>query len=220
VTVSSKSERDFATTPERVVFVIDDDVAVRETLSSLFRSIGLRVELFGSTREFAQIKMPDAASCLVLDVRLPGLSGLDFQTELAKGEIRIPIIFMTGHGDIPMSVQAMKAGAVDFLTKPFRDQEMLDAVVRALERDQNRRESEKGIVEIRVRLESLTAREREVMGFVVDGLMNKQIAPKLGVTEITVKVHRVNMMRKMKARSVVDLVGMADSLGIRRQKIG
>jgi len=210
VTVSSKSERDFATTPERVVFVIDDDVAVRETLSSLFRSIGLRVELFGSTREFAQIKMPDAASCLVLDVRLPGLSGLDFQTELAKGEIRIPIIFMTGHGDIPMSVQAMKAGAVDFLTKPFRDQEMLDAVVRALERDQNRRESEKGIVEIRVRLESLTAREREVMGFVVDGLMNKQIAPKLGVTEITVKVHRVNMMRKMKARSVVDLVGMAD----------
>jgi len=220
VTVSSKSERDFATTPERVVFVIDDDVAVRETLSSLFRSIGLRVELFGSTREFAQIKMPDAASCLVLDVRLPGLSGLDFQTELAKGEIRIPIIFMTGHGDIPMSVQAMKAGAVDFLTKPFRDQEMLDAVVRALERDQKRRESEKGIVEIRVRLESLTAREREVMGFVVDGLMNKQIAPKLGVTEITVKVHRVNMMRKMKARSVVDLVGMADSLGIRRQKIG
>ena len=210
MTVSSKSERDFATTPERVVFVIDDDVAVRETLSSLFRSIGLRVELFGSTREFAQIKMPDAASCLVLDVRLPGLSGLDFQTELAKGEIRIPIIFMTGHGDIPMSVQAMKAGAVDFLTKPFRDQEMLDAVVRALERDQNRRESEKGIVEIRVRLESLTAREREVMGFVVDGLMNKQIAPKLGVTEITVKVHRVNMMRKMKARSVVDLVGMAD----------
>ena len=220
MTVSSKSERDFATTPERVVFVIDDDVAVRETLSSLFRSIGLRVELFGSTREFAQIKMPDAASCLVLDVRLPGLSGLDFQTELAKGEIRIPIIFMTGHGDIPMSVQAMKAGAVDFLTKPFRDQEMLDAVVRALERDQKRRESEKGIVEIRVRLESLTAREREVMGFVVDGLMNKQIAPKLGVTEITVKVHRVNMMRKMKARSVVDLVGMADSLGIRRQKIG
>ena len=220
MTVSSKSERDFATTPERVVFVIDDDVAVRETLSSLFRSIGLRVELFGSTREFAQIKMPDAASCLVLDVRLPGLSGLDFQAELAKGEIGIPIIFMTGHGDVPMSVQAMKAGAIDFLTKPFRDQEMLDAVVRALEQDQIRRERERAVVEIRVRLESLTAREREVMGFVVDGLMNKQIAPKLGVTEITVKVHRVNMMRKMKARSVVDLVGMADSLGIRRQKIG
>lgn len=219
MTVSSKSQRDLASMPERVVFVIDDDVAMRETLSSLFRSVGLRVELFGSTREFTQIKMPDAASCLVLDVRLPGLSGLDFQAELAKGEIRIPIIFMTGHGDIPMSVQAMKAGAVDFLTKPFRDQEMLDAVIRALERDQNRRESEKAVVEIRVRLESLTAREREVMGFVVDGLMNKQIAAKLGVTEITVKVHRVNMMRKMKARSVVDLVGMADSLGIRRQKV-
>lgn len=219
MTVSSKSQRDLASMPERVVFVIDDDVAMRETLSSLFRSVGLRVELFGSTREFTQIKLPDAASCLVLDVRLPGLSGLDFQAELAKGEIRIPIIFMTGHGDIPMSVQAMKAGAVDFLTKPFRDQEMLDAVVRALERDQNRRESEKAVVEIRVRLESLTAREREVMGFVVDGLMNKQIAAKLGVTEITVKVHRVNMMRKMKAQSVVDLVGMADSLGIRRQKV-
>jgi FixJ family two-component response regulator len=219
VTVSSKSQRDLATTPERVVFIIDDDVAMRETLSSLFRSVGLRVELFGSTREFAQIKMPDAASCLVLDVRLPGLSGLDFQAELAKGDIRIPIIFMTGHGDIPMSVQAMKAGAIDFLTKPFRDQEMLDAVVRALERDQKRRESEKAVAEIRIRLESLTAREREVMGFVVDGLMNKQIAAKLGVTEITVKVHRVNMMRKMKARSVVDLVGMADSLGIRRQKV-
>lgn len=218
MTVSSKSQRDLATTPERVVFVIDDDVAVRETLSSLFRSIGLRVELFGSTREFAQIKMPDAASCLVLDVRLPGLSGLDFQAELAKGEIGIPIIFMTGHGDVPMSVQAMKAGAIDFLTKPFRDQEMLDAVVRALEQDQIRRERERAVVEIRVRLESLTAREREVMGFVVDGLMNKQIAPKLGVTEITVKVHRVNMMRKMKARSIVDLVGMADSLGIRRRK--
>lgn len=219
MTASSKSQRDLASMPERVVFIIDDDAAMRETLSSLFRSVGLRVELFGSTREFAQIKMPDAASCLVLDVRLPGLSGLDFQAELAKGEIRIPIIFMTGHGDIPMSVQAMKAGAVDFLTKPFRDQEMLDAVVRALERDQNRRESEKAVAEIRVRLESLTAREREVMGFVVDGLMNKQIAAKLGVTEITVKVHRVNMMRKMKARSVIDLVGMADSLGIRRQKV-
>jgi Response regulator len=219
VTVSSKSQRDLAITPERVVFIIDDDVAMRETLSSLFRSVGLRVELFGSTREYVQIKMPDAASCLVLDVRLPGLSGLDFQAELAKGDIRIPIIFMTGHGDIPMSVQAMKAGAIDFLTKPFRDQEMLDAVVRALERDQNRRESEKAVAEIRVRLESLTAREREVMRFVVDGLMNKQIAAKLGVTEITVKVHRVNMMRKMKARSVVDLVGMADSLGIRRQKV-
>jgi FixJ family two-component response regulator len=218
VTGSSKSQRDSAAAPGRVVFIIDDDVAMRETLGSLFRSVGLRVELFGSAREFAQIKMPDAASCLVLDIRLPGVSGLDFQAELAEAGIRVPIIFMTGHGDIPMSVQAMKAGAIDFLTKPFRDQEMLDAVVRALERDQKRRDSEKAVAEIRVRLDSLTSREREVMAFVVEGLMNKQIAAKLGVSEITVKVHRVNMMRKMKARSVVDLVGVADSLGIRRPK--
>jgi len=215
---SSKSPRDLASTAERIVFVVDDDVAMRETLSSLFRSVGLRVELFGSAREFTLIKMPDAASCLVLDIRLPGVSGLDFQAELAEADIRIPIIFMTGHGDIPMSVQAMKAGAIDFLTKPFRDQDMLDAVVRALERDQKRRDSEKAVAELRVRFDSLTSREREVIALVVDGLMNKQIAAKLGVTEITVKVHRVNMMRKMKARSVIDLVGMADLLGIRRPK--
>jgi FixJ family two-component response regulator len=218
VTRSSKSQRDLTTAADRIVFVIDDDVAMRETLSSLFRSVGLRVELFGSTREFAQVKMPDAASCLVLDIRLPGISGLDFQAELAKAGIRVPIIFMTGHGDIPMSVQAMKAGAIDFLTKPFRDQEMLDAVVRALERDQKRRDGEKVVAELRVRFDSLTLREREVIALVVDGLMNKQIAAKLGVTEITVKVHRVNMMRKMRARSVIDLVGMADLLGLRRQK--
>ena len=215
---SSKSPRDLASAAERIVFVVDDDVAMRETLSSLFRSVGLRVELFGSAREFTLIKMPDAASCLVLDIRLPGVSGLDFQAELAEADIHIPIIFMTGHGDIPMSVQAMKAGAIDFLTKPFRDQDMLDAVVRALERDQKRRDSEKVVMELRVRLDSLTSREREVIALVVDGLMNKQIAAKLGVTEITVKVHRVNMMRKMKARSVIDLVGMADLLGIRRPK--
>ncbi len=196
---SSKSPRDLASAAERIVFVVDDDVAMRETLSSLFRSVGLRVELFGSAREFTLIKMPDAASCLVLDIRLPGVSGLDFQAELAEADIRIPIIFMTGHGDIPMSVQAMKAGAIDFLTKPFRDQDMLDAVVRALERDQKRRDSEKAVAELRVRFDSLTSREREVIALVVDGLMNKQIAAKLGVTEITVKVHRVNMMRKMKA---------------------
>jgi FixJ family two-component response regulator len=218
VTGSSKSQGDPATAPERVVFIIDDDVAMRETLGSLFRSVGLRVELFGSAREFAQIKMPDAASCLVLDIRLPGVSGLDFQAELAEAGIRVPIIFMTGHGDIPMSVQAMKAGAVDFLTKPFRDQEMLDAVVRALDRDQKRRDGEKVVSEMRIRLDSLTSREREVIAFVVDGLLNKQIAAKLGVSEITVKVHRVNMMRKMKARSVIELVGMADLLGIRRPK--
>jgi FixJ family two-component response regulator len=218
VTGNSKSNRDAATPADRVVFVIDDDEAMRETLSSLFRSVGLQVELFGSARDFAQIKMPDAASCLVLDIRLPGVSGLDFQAELAKSNIRTPIIFMTGHGDIPMSVQAMKAGAIDFLTKPFRDQEMLDAVVRALERDQKRRDSEKVVVELRSRFESLTSREREVIGMVVDGLMNKQIAGKLGITEITVKVHRVNMMRKMRARSVIELVGMADVLGIRRPR--
>jgi FixJ family two-component response regulator len=218
VTNSSKSQRDLATVAERIVFVIDDDVGMRETLSSLFRSVGLRVELFGSAREFAQIKMPDAASCLVLDIRLPGVSGLDFQAELAKAGIRIPIIFMTGHGDIPMSVQAMKAGAIDFLTKPFRDQEMLDAVVRALDRDQKRLDGEKVVVELRIRFDSLTSREREVIALVVDGLMNKQIAAKLGVSEITVKVHRVNMMRKMRARSVIELVGMADLLGIRRRQ--
>jgi FixJ family two-component response regulator len=218
VTGSSKSQRDLATAAERVVFVIDDDLGMRETLSSLFRSVGLRVELFGSAREFAQANKPDAASCLVLDIRLPGVSGLDFQAELLKADIRIPVIFMTGHGDIPMSVQAMKAGAVDFLTKPFRDQEMLDAVVRALERDQKRLDSEKVVTELRVRLDSLTSREREVIAFVVDGLLNKQIAHKLGVSEITVKVHRVNMMRKMKARSVIELVGMADLLGIRHPK--
>ena len=216
MTGSSKSQANAAIAAERVVFVIDDDEAMRETLGSLFRSVGLRVELLGSARDFAQVKMPDAPSCLVLDIRLPGVSGLDFQSELAKAGIRIPIIFMTGHGDIPMSVQAMKAGAIDFLTKPFRDQEMLDAVVRALERDQKRRDSEKVVAEVRERFDSLTSREREVITMVVDGLLNKQIAGRLGITEITVKVHRVNMMRKMRARSVIELVGMADLLGIRR----
>jgi FixJ family two-component response regulator len=207
-----------ATAEEPTVFVVDDDESMREALHSLFRSVSLRVETFGSTADFLRSTLPDAASCLVLDVRLPGLSGLDFQAELAKANIHIPIIFMTGHGDIPMSVQAMKAGAIDFLAKPFRDQEMLDAVARALDRDQKRRDSEMAIAEIQVRLDSLTSREREVMAFVVEGLMNKQAAAKLGVSEITVKVHRANMMRKMRARSVVDLVGMADALGIRRPK--
>jgi FixJ family two-component response regulator len=218
VTGTPKSQRDLTTPAERIVFVIDDDMAMRETLSSLFRSVGLRVELFGSAREFARIKIPETASCLVLDIRLPGVGGLDFQAELANADIRIPIIFMTGHGDIPMSVKAMKAGAIDFLTKPFRDQDMLDAVVKALERDQKRRDSEKVVSELRVRFDSLTSREREVMAMVVDGLLNKQIAGKLGVAEITVKIHRINMMRKMKARSAINLVGMADLLGIRRSK--
>ena len=218
MTGGSKSRDDPASAPERIVFVIDDDVAVRATLSSLFRSVGLRVELFGSAREFAQIKMPDVASCLVLDIRLPGVSGLDFQAELAEADIRIPIIFMTGHGDIPMSVKAMKAGAIDFLTKPFRDQDILDAVIRALERDQKRRDGQKTVSELRILFDSLTSREREVMTHVADGLMNKQIAAKFGITEITVKVHRGHMMRKMKARSLIDLLGMADLLGIRRPK--
>jgi FixJ family two-component response regulator len=218
VTAGSKSRDDLTSAAEPIVFVIDDDVAMRTTLSSLLRSMGLRVELFGSAQEFAQIKMPDVASCLVLDIRLPGVSGLDFQAKLAEAGIRIPIIFMTGHGDIPMSVQAMKAGAVDFLTKPFRDQDILDAVIRAIERDKSRRDSEKGVSELRTLFDSLTSREREVMTLVVTGLMNKQIAAKLGVTEITVKVHRGHMMRKMTARSVIDLVAMADQLGIRRPK--
>jgi FixJ family two-component response regulator len=218
VTGGSKSRDNLASAAEPIVFVIDDDLAMRMTLSSLFRSMGLRVELFGSAQEFAQIKMPDVASCLVLDIRLPGVSGLDFQAKLAEADIRIPIIFMTGHGDIPMSVRAMKAGAVDFLTKPFRDQDILDAVIRAIERDQKRRDSEKAVSELRVLFDSLTSREREVMEQVVTGLMNKQIAAKLGITEITVKVHRGHMMRKMKARSVIDLVATADLLGIRRPK--
>ncbi len=218
MTQRAKSSHEPASAKESTVFVIDDDVAMRATLSSLFRSVGLRVELFGSAHEFAQIKMPDVASCLVLDIRLPGVSGLDFQAELAEADIRIPIIFMTGHGDIPMSVKAMKAGAIDFLTKPFRDQDILDAAVRALERDQKRRDSEKAVSELRILFDSLTSREREVMTHVADGLMNKQIAAKLGITEITVKVHRGHLMRKMKARSLIDLLGMADLLGIRRTK--
>jgi FixJ family two-component response regulator len=218
VTERAKSSHEPASAKESIVFVIDDDVAMRTTLSSLFRSVGLRVELFGSAYEFARIKMPDVASCLVLDIRLPGVSGLDFQAELAKADIRIPIIFMTGHGDIPMSVKAMKAGAIDFLTKPFREQDILDAVIRAIERDQKRRDSEKAVSELRIPFDSLTSREREVMTLVAAGLMNKQIAAKFGITEITVKVHRGHLMRKMKARSLIDLLGMADLLGIRRTK--
>ena len=199
-----------------VVFVVDADVSIRPALRSLIRSVRLNVEFFSSPLEFLLKKRPDAPSCLILDVRLPGKSGLDFQRELAEANISIPIIFVTGHGDIPMSVRAMKAGAVDFLTKPFRDQDILDAVSRALERDQKRRGSEKAVSELRILFDALTSREREVMTLVVAGLMNKQIAAKLAITEITVKVHRGHMMRKMKARSLVDLVATADLLGIRR----
>lgn len=203
---------------EPTVIVIDDDQSVRDALSSLFRSVGLKCDLFSSTADLWRSKLPDVASCLVLDVRLPGVSGLDFQNELAKADIRIPVIFITGHGDIPMSVKAMKAGAIDFLTKPFRDQDMLDAVAMALERDRQRRESEVAATDLRQRFELLTPREKEVMGFVTAGLMNKQVAAEMGVSEITVKIHRGHAMRKMEARSLADLVRMAELLGVRRTK--
>jgi FixJ family two-component response regulator len=206
------SEGPRKTTP--VVFVVDDDESLRESLGSLFRSVGLRVELFGTAPEFLRTTLPDVPSCLVLDVRLPGLSGLDFQSELVRANVRIPIIFMTGHGDIPMSVKAMKAGAVEFLTKPFRDQDMLDAVQLALAKDGVRRENEQAIVDLRSRFAGLTEREKEVMALVTAGLMNKQIAARIGLSEITVKVHRGNVTRKMGARSLAELVRMAESLGI------
>jgi FixJ family two-component response regulator len=200
-----------------IVFVIDDDASLREALSRLFRSVGLQVKTFASAPEFLQGKLPDVASCLVLDVRLPGLSGLDFQSELAKASIDIPIVFMTGHGDIPMTVRAMKAGAIEFLPKPFRDQDMLDAVQVGLERDRDRRKNAGSAAKLKACFETLTAREQEIMGFVTSGLMNKQIAGQIGVSEITVKVHRGSVMRKMGAKSLAELVRMADALGIRRQ---
>ena len=206
-----------AAAEEPTVFVVDDDESMREALRSLFRSVKLKVETFGSTADFLRSKLADVASCLVLDVRLPGISGLDFQAELAKANIHIPIIFMTGHGDIPMSVKAMKAGAIDFLTKPFRDQDMLDAVTGALERDRTRRESERTVSELRTRFETLSPREREVMGFVTAGLMNKQIADEVKLSEITVKIHRGHVMKKMGARSLADLVRMAEALDIRAE---
>jgi len=203
-----------------IVLVIDDDLAIRESLTSLFQSVGLRVKVFGSAPEFLQSNLPNVPSCLVLDIRLPGISGLDFQIDLANAGIHIPIIFMTGHGDIPMSVQAMKAGAVDFLTKPLRHQEMIHAVTRALAADQKRRAVEKTVSDLRLLYESLTPREREVLALVTAGMMNKLIAAELGVSEITVKVHRSNIMRKMQTRSVADLARIADTLGISRDKPG
>jgi len=201
-----------------VVFVVDDDASVRGSLSSLIRSVGLRAETFASAPEFFAAKRPDSACCLILDVRLPGLSGLDFQAELAKAKVGIPIIFITGHGDIPMTVKAMKAGAVEFLTKPFRDQDLLDAVRVALERARVSHASEKAGAELRAKYGTLTQREKEVMGWVTGGLLNKQVAAEIGVTEITVKVHRGQVMRKMGAKSLAELVKMADILGVRRTR--
>ena len=203
---------------DAIVFVIDDDPSMRKALTNLFRSVGLRAEVFGSAREWLESKLPEVASCLVLDIRLPGLSGLDFQAELVKANIQIPIIFMTGHGDIPMTVKAMKAGAIDFLTKPFRDQDMLDAVAIAIERDRARRKEQKIVAELRAVFETLTTRERDVLALVASGLMNKQIAAEIGLAEITVKIHRGHLMRKMGARSLADPVRMAEMLGIRRAK--
>jgi FixJ family two-component response regulator len=200
-----------------IVFIIDDDEGLREGLAALFRSVGLETKLFASAPEFLQAKLPDIPSCLVLDVRLPGLSGLEFQSDLAKAKIRIPIVFMTGHGDISMTVRAMKAGAVEFLTKPFRDQDMLDAVQLAIEQDRKRRENENATRQLKASYDTLTARERQIMSLIVVGLMNKQIAGEVGLTEVTVKLHRGNLMRKMGAKSVAALVRMADILGVRSE---
>lgn len=201
-----------------MVVVVDDDDGVRRALANLFHSVDLNVQVFGSAAELLQSRLPDVASCLVLDIRLPGLSGLDLQNELAKAGIRIPIIFVTGYGDIPMTVRAMKGGAIDFLTKPFRDQDLLDSVATAIGRDQRRREEEKSISNLRTLFETLTQREREVLAMVATGLMNKQIAAELGVAEITVKVHRGRVMKKMGARSLADLVRMAEAVGMARAR--
>ena len=205
-------------TPEKegqpVVFVIDDDESLRDALKELFRMVGLRAETFAAPADFMKSKRPDGPACLVLDIRLPGISGLDFQAELAKTGIKIPIVFMTGHGDIPMTVKAMKAGALEFLPKPFRDQDMLDAVQLALERDRTARQAERANAQLRANFDTLSQRERDVMAFVAAGLMNKQIAAQLGLAEITVKLHRGNLMRKMNARSVAELARMAQILGI------
>lgn len=203
--------------PAAVVHIVDDDASLRAALDSLFRSVGLATQLYGSAQEFLEAPRADLPGCLVLDVRLPGLSGLDFQAKLGETDIRMPVIVMTGHGDIPMTVRAMKAGAVDFLTKPFRDQDMLDAVGKAIERDRVRRAEDRGHDALRALFEALSARERQVMAFAAAGLMNKQIAHELALSEITVKIHRGNAMRKMGAKTFADLVKMAEALRLRPQ---
>ena len=202
-------------TPEHsTVLVVDDDASVREALSDLFQSVGLTVEVYASAQEFLKNERPEGPGCLVLDVRLPGKSGLDFQQELSAANINLPIVFLTGHGDIPMSVRAMKAGAVEFLTKPFREQDLLDAVQTALERDRVNREDQKLGAMLRQRFASLTPREQSILALVVAGRRNKQIAFEIGTSEVTVKVHRTNLMRKLQASSLADLIMMATKLGI------
>lgn len=197
-----------------MVFVVEDDASMRESLKNLIRSVGLNIEAFASAQEFLGSAHPDVPGCLVLDVRLPGLSGLELQKRMSETDMEIPIIFITGHGDIPMTVQAMKGGAVEFLTKPFRDQEILDAIHQALERDRRSRDQRAKVEKLRSRYHSLTPRESEVMALVVTGLLNKQIAGELGTSEASVKVHRQHLMEKMRAGSLADLVRMADRLGI------
>ena len=201
-----------------VVVIVDDDAAIRASLDSLFRSVGLETRLFASPAELLGGPLPDGPGCIVLDIRLPGVSGLDLQGQLTRQGIDFPIIFMTGHGDIPMSVRAMKAGAVDFLSKTFRDQDMLDAVTAALERDVQRRSEAAAKGDLRAQYETLTAREREVMGYVTAGLMNKQVAALIGLSEITVKIHRGSVMRKMGVKSLADLVRKAEALGVSRPR--
>jgi FixJ family two-component response regulator len=197
-----------------LVFVIDDDASVRDAIADLLCSVGVQVQSFGSTQEFLQSNRPDAPGCIVLDVRLPGPSGLEFQRTLNKSNIHLPIIFISGHGDIPMSVRAIKSGAIEFLTKPLPEQELLDAVQTGIERDRARRQEANMVAKLRERFDSLTPREREVLALVVSGRRNKQIAAQAKLSEMTVKVHRSQIMRKMQAKSLVDLVRMADALGV------